>query len=218
MNQRMIGRAALILSVLLVLSGCTNNIFSAFDEPDPGPSASDLRAQYDATGNPVGTMELAAEAGAVTITGNSNSLAMVNNFAAVITTLQEQENPDPEDVLSALIPDFPDTPAGKEAFTAMITTFQQAADDYETFATAYGNAGGVDPLNSGEKGDLVQMALISLVVDAAVTATNVDTLWDLANGRASETEFSGDDPLADLNDSGTAVFKVLEYAGLETTF
>jgi hypothetical protein len=161
-------------------------------------------------------MELAAEAGAVTITSNSNSLAMVNNFAAVITTLQEQENPDPEDVLSALIPDFPDTPAGKEAFTAMITTFQQAADDYETFATAYGNAGGVDPLNSGEKGDLVQMALISLVVDAAVTATSVDTLWDLANGRKPEAFESTANPLDQL-DSGPLA-NILTYAGLETTF
>ena len=225
MNRRTRISGALILGAMLVLAGCTNNLFSSFDEPDAGPSASDLRNQYQsATGTT--RVQLAAQAGTARITENDDALQTVNNFGGVIETLIDAADngtePDPESIIASL---FPSNLSEADA-QALVTSFKEASTDFSDFAQ---NVNSVDdPLNSGEKGDVVQMALISLAVNEIVQAGTGQTptyetqLVELIAGTrsADDLDFSATstNPFEDLGNAGGDLGELITYAGLGETF
>lgn len=222
MNRRTQKLGALAIVAVLVLAGCTNNLFSSFDDPDPGPNVNDLRTTYQNSSDPVVIMDAASQAGTQTVVANDDALQTVNNFANVITTLSNSENqtPDTEQIIADLFPDnMSDAEAG-----AMIDAFLAAADDFTAFANATASLGTAeDPLTSGEKGDTVQMALISLAVKEVIDAdaNNRQALIDLATGTPPENvTFSGSvDTFENLNSTdGSPLANLISYAGLGDTF
>ncbi|MEX2442185.1 MAG: hypothetical protein WD492_01170 [Alkalispirochaeta sp.] len=222
---------AIVTMTILVLTGCTNNFFSSLDEPDPGPSAADLRNIYnDPDATAAERMDAASRAGTQTIVDNDDALQTVTNFSNVIATLTNSEDGEisSEQIISDL---FPDNMSDEEA-GAMIDTFLAAAGDFSAFAAATGDLGDdEDPLNSGEKGDTVQMAVISLAIEKVLAAggdtddpnnPNRQALIDLATGSKSPEDitFSGSaDAFENLGaDDGSDLGNLIQYAGLGDTF
>ena len=215
----------------LALTGCTNNFFSPFDEATAGPTADSLRTEYQELdpNDPAEApriMALSAEAGSSTIVANDEALETVNNFGNVITMLSNSDStPNETEIMDAL---FPDNMSASDA-ERMIDAFIAASGDFAAFANASANTTD-DPLNSGQKGDTVQMAIISLSIAAilddgsgGVDATRKKALVELATGDKTAEQIATDgtfttNPFENLGSGSTSLAQMITYAGLEDTF
>ncbi|MBN2050226.1 MAG: hypothetical protein JW760_07250 [Spirochaetales bacterium] len=154
---------------------------------------------------------------------------LVNNVAGLLTDPSVlEEGGEPQDLFTALVPEEVES---SEEMTAMLLGFMDAAATFE----ALGNT--LDPNDpdsletDATLGDLAQTALISSIIDAAVTDIAGETATkeereaaagelakllmgdDTANANFSETF----NPLSGI-DEGTGVYNILVLSGLEGLF
>ncbi len=152
---------------------------------------------------------------------------LVNNVAELLTNPSVlEEGGDPEQIFTALVPEEVES---TEDMTAMLLGFMDAADTYEALGVT------LDPNNPDSLvadinlGDVAQTALISSIVNAAVSDIAGETgsspeeaageLAKLIMGDDSANVIFSDtfDPLASI-DEGTGVYNILVLSGLEGLF
>lgn len=206
----------------------------SFDSGDYDSAAGALRAVATDPATPVAKrQEALITAGQVEILSNDDATDLVQNLTGVLSTLTDDVEDQPEDIIAALVPSFPDTDDGRAAFDEMVATLQTAAGDFSAFAQSLSDNPGVEPdVNSGEQGDAVQIAMLSLLVDTAASTLTLDedndgfpdgngtdALWHIVQGGdPAQTNIATDDPLDDLETAGTHLYTVLEYAGIADLF
>lgn len=247
-----LGIAAL---VLIVMSGCQFNLFSAFDKLDI-PSAAELSNQAatdpeglvddvqeyvdsdsitednaddialaladvydDAAVKPAGMTDAEWEevqqkaavlAGEIIIDNDPDTKFVVDNVISSVTAALESGTSDPEAIIAGI---FPPNMTLSE-FSAILSNLSDAAAAYEDFAATIAS-GTADWMSSAEAGDMVQYAVVAIIItDLATAADSVTDLYQFIVDPAV-TEIQGytsvsEDPFI----NSTELIDLLDFAGL----
>lgn len=172
--------------------------------------------------------QAAAIAGTIRVLSNDDTTELVGNFASLVGDLLVGGDSGtieitPEDALATL---FENTAADEASFVVMLDIFSSAASDFTFFADT--DPATQDPgLESGEAGDVAQMAVLSIVVDSARTiledggtrtpAEADAALYDIVQGDTTIEDYvvGGSNPLDELTTTGSTLNNILTYAGIE---
>ena len=233
--------------VLISLSGCQFNIFTAFDKIDI-PGAADLLASAESdpegfvddvqeyvdsesitednaddiidalvvvyTNEEGETRERAAIlAGEIAIDSYPDTKFVVDNIvSAVIDAMDSGAEPDPEALIAGIFP----SDMTQSEFSDILDNLSTAADAYKDFAESIdangdgiADAGAADWMSSAEAGDMVQYAIVAIIITDINTVADPDELYNfITYGTEITTPY--DDPF-----SSTEMEALLSFAGLD---
>jgi len=152
----------------------------------------------------------------VEITGNEGSKTLVSNTSSVITDVLNSPDPssmENDELIFSLTSGVRDS--SDDELREMFETLKKASTDYSDFADLIG----VDPeLSDGEKGDLLIMATMTMVISdtyESLVEDDQQVLIDFIQGDASSDDLDialgGYDPTSSFQE-GADLMKIVEYA------
>lgn len=235
--------------VLINLTGCQFNIFTAFDKIDiPGASnllekaesnpkgfVSDVQEYLDSdsitednaagivaalvvvyasVGGDIGE-QAAILAGEIIIDNNPDTKNVVDSIVSSVTdALDSGEELDPEALLEGIF----SSGMTQSEFSDILAVLSTAADAYKNFAASIdsnptdgvADVGAADWMSSAEAGDMVQYAIVAIIITDLNSTVDIDVLYDsVINGT--------DIPDGDYTDpfDGDELSALLNFAGLE---
>jgi hypothetical protein len=151
-----------------------------------------------------------AAAGMLNATTNEDVVEVSNNIIEVANLLNESTEPATDEIISTLFGDSEVTQS-REAAEAFVASLSAAETHFSAFAQT--DPAQNDPgLNSGEAGDVGQMALLSLVVGSV----DDDALVNILLGQGDPTDEQAlADSFEQLENQSQEVTNILAYLGLE---
>jgi uncharacterized protein (UPF0147 family) len=184
------------------------------DEDEVDNVSGALETLYTDDSVPEQTQQQAmAKAGMLNATANEDVVEVANNVLDVLDELDNGSGPEPESLIETLF-------AGSE-----VTSDRQAAEDFVAAlndaekhfaALAQSNPAENDPgLNSGEAGDVAQMALLSLVVGSVDDAALVNIM--LGDATEEDTQALAGS-FEQLDSQGEDISNILAYLGVPEGF
>ena len=149
-------------------------------------------------------------AGEIIINSDPDTSFVVNGIiGAVSDALSANGTIDPDTLIASIFPDNIDL-AGLQN---ILDDLDQAALAYADFATTVSSGGTADWMSSGEVGDMVQLAVVSLVVSDLRAQVGEDALLDAINNGTALTVTNP------LDTTGTSLYDdelvaILTFSGL----
>ncbi len=190
-----------------------NNFLENDDVTDAQVNAivSSLDTIYSNEGATETGQQAATLAGEIIIDSDPDTKYVVDNIVSSVTEALESGSTDPEVIISGV---FPPSMSQLE-FAAILVNLSDASDAYKDFATSIDvdDNGSADPdsadwMSSGEAGDMVQYAVISIIItDIRASVPELELYNFIKDGTAITTGYT--DPF-----STNALSALLDFANL----
>ncbi len=148
-------------------------------------------------------------AGEIIIDNDPDTKYVVDNIISSVTDALESGTSDPEAIIIGI---FPPGMTFSE-FSAILQNLNDAAAAYEDFAATI-DPGTADWMSSAEAGDMVQYAVVAIIVSDLAAATTPQDLFDFIDDPAVTTipgyNSGADDPF----NNSSELTALLDFAGL----
>lgn len=155
-------------------------------------------------------------AGEISIDSDPDTKLVVNNIVSSVTeAMDSDDDPDPEVIISGIFP----SDMTQAEFTEILANLSSAAAAYEDFAASIdgvpadgiANPGAAPWMSSAEAGDMVQYAVVAIIITDISSAVGSGVLYDSVINGTDIPDGDYDDPFTDNN----AMKALLDFAGLD---
>ena len=154
-------------------------------------------------------------AGEISIDSDPDTKLVINNIVSSLTeAMDSDDDPDPEAIISGIFP----SDMTQAEFSDILANLSTAAAAYEDFAASIdgvpadgiANPGSADWMSSAEAGDMVQYAVVAIIITDINTTVPIPELYNSVMYGADIPDSKYDDPFSSL-----AMKALLDFAGLD---